>query len=52
MTIRPAENEYEKALMLQVLKFNDVFGAVYEETAPHKVAPIFMNWRMSSKILS
>ena len=36
-TIRPAENEYEKALMLQVLKFNDVFGAVYEETAPHKL---------------
>ena len=23
--------------MLQVLKFNDVFGAVYEETAPHKL---------------
>ena len=37
LTIRPAENEYEKALMLQVLKFNDVFGAVYEETAPHKL---------------
>ena len=37
LTIRPAENEYEKALMLQVLKFNDVFGAAYEETAPHKL---------------
>ena len=24
LNIRPAENEYEKALMLQVLKFNDV----------------------------
>lgn len=37
LEIRPAENGYEKALMLQVLKFNDVFGAVYEETAPHKL---------------
>lgn len=35
--VRPAENEYEKALMLQVLKFNDVFDAVYEEAAPHKL---------------
>ena len=35
--IRPAENAYEKALMLQVLKFNDVFEAVYEEAAPHKL---------------
>ena len=37
LVIRPAENEYEKALMLQVLKFNDVFDAVCEETAPHKL---------------
>ena len=37
LKVRPAENEYEKALMLQVLKFNDVFDAVYEETAPHKL---------------
>ena len=37
LVIRPAENEYEKALMLRLLKFNDVFGAVYEETAPHKL---------------
>ena len=37
LKIRPAENEYEKALMLRLLKFNDVFGAVYEETAPHKL---------------
>lgn len=37
LEIRPAENEYEKALMLQVLKFNDIFGTVYEETAPHKL---------------
>ena len=37
LSILPAQNEYEKALMLQVLKFNDVFEAVYEETAPHKL---------------
>lgn len=37
LKVRPASNEYEKALMLQVLKFNDVFEAVYEETAPHKL---------------
>lgn len=37
LEIRPAENSYEKALMLQVLKFNDVFDAVYAETAPHKL---------------
>ena len=37
LTMRPAENVYEKALMLQILKFNDVFEAVYEETAPHKL---------------
>ena len=37
LEVRPAENGYEKALMLQVLKFNDVFEAVYEETAPHRL---------------
>lgn len=37
LKVRPASNEYEKALMLQVLKFNDVFEAVYGETAPHKL---------------
>lgn len=37
LEIRPAEDSYEKALMLQVLKFNDVFDAVYAETAPHKL---------------
>ena len=37
LQILPAENEYEKSLMLQVLKFNDVFDTVYEETAPHKL---------------
>ena len=33
----PAEDQYEKALMLQTLRFNDVMETVYEETAPHKI---------------
>lgn len=37
LEIRPAENSCEKALMLQVLKFNDIFDAVYTEAAPHKL---------------
>lgn len=37
LKILPAESVYEKALMLQVLKFNDVIDTVYEETAPHKI---------------
>ena len=37
LEIRPAENSCEKALMLQVLKFNDVFDAVDTEVAPHKL---------------
>ena len=34
LKILPAESVYEKALMLQALKFNDVIDTVYEETAP------------------
>ena len=37
LKILPAVDVYEKALMLQVLKFNDVIDTVYEETAPHKI---------------
>lgn len=37
LRITASENEFEKALMLQALKFNDVFEAVYSETAPHKL---------------
>ena len=37
LKILPAESVYEKALMLQVLKFNDVIDTVYKETAPHKI---------------
>ena len=40
--------DYEKALMLQVLKFNDVINTVYEETAPIRSVHIFMIWQMSS----
>ena len=37
LKILAAVDVYEKALMLQVLKFNDVIDTVYEETAPHKI---------------
>ena len=37
LKVRATENPYEKALMLQVLKFNDVFEAAYKEAAPHKL---------------
>ena len=37
LSVLAPENEYEKALMLQALKFNDVFEAVYAEKAPHKL---------------
>ena len=58
-SIRPSGNVYEKALMLQVLKFNDVFEAVCEETAPHKlcayiyeIANEFNKFYHETKILS
>ena len=35
--VAAAENAAEKALMLQVLKFNEVIDTVYAETAPHKL---------------
>ena len=35
--ILAAEKAAEKALMLQVLKFNEVIDTVYAETAPHKL---------------
>ena len=59
LSIRPSGNVYEKALMLQVLKFNDVFEAVCEETAPHKlcayiyeIANEFNKFYHETKILS
>lgn len=59
LAVHPAVNEYEKSLMLQLLKFNDVFETVYEETAPHKlcayiydVANEFNKFYHETKILS
>ena len=59
LSICPSGNVYEKALMLQVLKFNDVFEAVCEETAPHKlcayiyeIANEFNKFYHETKILS
>ena len=37
LVIREASSEFEKALMLECAKFNDVIETVYEETAPHKL---------------
>lgn len=57
--IRAAENECEKALMLEVAKFNDMINTVYEEVAPHKicayiydVANAFNKFYHETKILS
>lgn len=36
-TIRSFENEYEKALMLELTKFSTVIAASAEEIAPHKI---------------
>lgn len=37
LQIREAEGEFDKALMLETAKFNDVFDVVCEEIAPHKI---------------
>lgn len=37
MSIRAAGDEFEKSLMLETAKFNDMIDAVYEEIAPHKI---------------
>ena len=57
--ITPAADAYEKSLMLQVLKFNDVINTVYSETAPHKIcayiyelATEFNKFYHETKILS
>ena len=36
-TILPAENDGEKALMLELTKYNDVLETSFAETAPHKI---------------
>lgn len=35
--ILPCQSESEKALMLEIAKFNSVMEVAYEETAPHKI---------------
>ena len=37
LMIREATSESEKALMLEIAKFNAMLEAAYEEVAPHKV---------------
>lgn len=57
--LRAAENEFEKALMLEVARFNEMIDVVYEEIAPHKicaylydVANTFNKFYHETKILS
>ena len=37
LSICEAGSDFEKALMLETAKFNDMIDTVYEETAPHKI---------------
>lgn len=37
LNIKEAASDFEKALMLETAKFNDVINSVYAETAPHKL---------------
>lgn len=37
LSIQPAHDENEKALMLEVVKYNDVIASAYEELALHKI---------------
>ena len=57
--LRAAENEFEKELMLEIAKFNEMIDTVYEEIAPHKicayiydVANTFNKFYHETKILS
>ncbi|MCH5257218.1 MAG: arginine--tRNA ligase [Lachnospiraceae bacterium] len=59
VAIRDAVNESEKALMLEITKFNSVIEAAYEEVAPHRVcayiydlANAFNHFYHETKILS
>ena len=59
LKIREAQNESEKALMLELTKFNGVIMTAYEEIAPHKVcayiydvANAFNRFYHENKILS
>ena len=37
LKVREAEGEFDKALMLETAKFNDMLDTVCEEIAPHKI---------------
>lgn len=37
LSVKTAASDYEKALMLEAAKFNDVIDTVYKEVAPHKL---------------
>ncbi len=37
LRIRPADNENERALMLELVKYNEVLETAYDELAPHKL---------------
>lgn len=59
LQIREAEGEFEKALMLETAKFNDMINVVSEEIAPHKIcsyiydtANAFNKFYHETKILS
>ena len=59
LEIQDAQSEYEKALMLETAKFNDVMDTVYAEKAPHKLcayiydlANAFNKFYHDTKILS
>lgn len=59
LRLRAAENEFEKALMLEIARYNEMMDIVYEEIAPHKicayiydVANTFNKFYHETKILS
>ena len=59
LCMRAAENEFEKALMLEIARYNEMMDIVYEEIAPHKicayiydVANTFNKFYHETKILS
>ena len=58
-TILPAANDNEKALMLELSRFNSIIGPAFEEKAPHKIcsyiydlANAFNSFYHDTKILS
>lgn len=59
LSVAAASNDSEKALMLEVLKYNEVVETAYEELAPHKIcayiydlANAFNRFYHETKILS